>query len=295
MGPQPVSALQTICRARDTMLRCPHFSFNGPGAMSIQSVLPALLRLWCCTLLCATASANAADQPVLRWCMDHFPGFHEFHHNSRLPVGPSVEMMQELASRAGFSLQMSGKTPASRCLKQLADGEADLMTNLLYSPKRVDSLVFIRFASRHPDRLYLAAADPRRITALPQLSSLSIVTVRGFGLHPTLQQVVDALPAKQKQQVQSTDTALQMVAKGRVDATLLPPTQVSQIYRQQPELASQLREVAFTSDNVVPQDVYLGLSRHITDPAIEASIRSSLQQMKQDGTLARIFGNKILD
>ena len=135
-------------------------------------------------------------------------------------------MMQELAIRAGFRLQMSGKTPASRCLKQLADGETDLMTNLLYSAKRADSLILIRFASRHPDRLYLAVDDPRRITALPQLSSLSIVTVRGFGLHPTLQQVVDALPAAQKQQVQSTDTALQMVAKGRADATLLPVTQV---------------------------------------------------------------------
>lgn len=264
-------------------------------AIFLPTARQLLTLLYCCSLLTVAGQAQAADPPVLRWCMDHFPGFHEFHHNSRQPVGPSVEMMQELAHRAGFSLQINGKTPASRCLKQLADGEADLMTNLLYSAKRADSVILIRFASRNPDRLYLTADDPRRITALPQLSSLSIVTVRGFGLHPTIQQVVDALPAAQKQQVQSTDTALQMVAKGRADGTLLPPTQVSQIYRQQPELASQLREVAFTSDKVVPQDVYLGLSRKITDPAIEASIRSALQQMKQDGTLARIFGNKILD
>jgi len=263
--------------------------------MTIPSVLPVLLRLWCFTLLCAAVQANATDQPVLRWCMDHFPGMHEFHHNSRQPVGPSVEMMQELASRAGFRLQMSGKTPASRCLKQLADGEADLMTNLLYSAKRADSVILIRFAGRNPDRLYLAANDPRRITALPQLTSLSIVTVRGFGLHPTLQQVLDALPAAQKQQVQSTEIALQMVAKGRADATLLPVTQVSQIFRQQPDLASQLREVAFTIDKVVPQNVHLGLSRKVTDPAIEARIRSALQQMKQDGTLARMFGDKLLD
>lgn len=269
-----------------------------PALMTAVFLPPArqlLILLHCCSLLTFAGQVQAADPPVLRWCMDHFPGFHEFHHNGREPVGPSVEMMQKLASRAGFSLHMSGKTPASRCLKQLAEGEADLMTNLLYSAKRADSVTLIRFASRNPDRLYLAAGDPRRITALPQLSSLSIVTVRGFGLHPTLQQVVDALPAAQKQQVQSTDNALQMVARGRADATLLPLTQVSQIFRQQPELASQLREVAFSNDKVVPQDVHLGLSRRITDPAIEARIRRALQQMKQDGTLTRIYGNKMLD
>lgn len=226
--------------------------------------------------------------------MDHFPGFHEYHANSRQPAGPSVEMMAELATRADFSLHMSGKTPASRCLKQLADGESDLMVNLLYSVKRADSLILIRFARRFPDRLYLATDDPRRITELSQLSSLSIVTVRGFGLHPAIQQVVDTLPPQQKQQVNTTDSALLMVAKGRADATLLPPTQVKQIYQQQPALATQLREVSFASDKVIPQDVYIGLSRKVTDPAVEARIRAALLSMQQDGTMQRIFGDKIL-
>jgi len=238
---------------------------------------------------------QAAERPQIRWCLDHFPGFHEFTANSRQPVGPAVEMMQELATRAGFTLQIEGKTPSSRCLKALADGETDIMTNLLYSPNRADSFTLIRFASRYPDQLYLAATDQRRITELNQLSRLSLVTVRGFGLHPTIQLVVDALPARQKQQVKSTEIALQMVARGRADGALLPPTQVRHIYQQQPLLAEQLRTVSFANDKVKPQDVHIGLSRHLPDPTLEQRIRSALTTMRQDGTMRRIYGDRLLD
>lgn len=258
-----------------------------------------LLLLIYCASLPATAfavtSASAATKPrPLHWCLDHFPGFHEFHGESRQPVGPSVEMMQELARRAGLTLQIGTKTPASRCVKQLIDGDTDVMTNLLYSAARASQITLIRFGSRFADRLYLAATDTRRISELTQLSGLSMVTVRGFGLHPSIQLVVDALPAAQKQQVLSTDIALQMVARGRADAALLPPTQVNQIYRQQPALAGKLREVSFASEKVRPQDVYLGLSKKLPDPAIETSLRQALQSMQQDGTMQRIFADKML-
>jgi len=262
-----------------------------------------ILQIWlrqgallCCGIWLSMATpASAAEPPLLRWCLGHFPGFHEFTGNDRTPVGPSVTMMQELARRAGFTLQIGTKTPPGRCLKQLAAGEAELMANLLYSSQRSDSLILIRFASRFPDRLYLAANDPRHITDLLQLSGLSLVTVRGFGLHPSIQQVADALPPQQKQQVDSTATALQMVVRGRADGALLPPTQVSHIFTQQPRLAAQLREVSFASDKVAPQHVYIGLSRHISDPQLEARIRAALIQMKTDGTIKRIFGDKVLD
>lgn len=259
-----------------------------------------LLLLFYCASLPATAFAvTPASAPAkpgpLRWCLDHFPGFHEFHGNSRQPVGPSVEMMLELTRRAGLTLQIGNKTPASRCVKELMDGDTDVMTNLLYSAARASQITLIRFGSRFPDRLYLAATDTRRISDLTQLSGLSLVTVRGFGLHPAIQLVVDALPAQQKQQVLSTEIALQMVARGRADATLLPPTQVSQIYRQQPALAGQLRAVSFASDKVQPQDVYIGLSKQLPDPAIESRLRQALQSMQQDGTMRRIFADKLQD
>lgn len=263
--------------------------------MRYRLVLFFYSMLFSAAACAVTTTAGPAKLPLLHWCLDHFPGFHEFPGDSRSPVGPSVEMMQELARRAGLTLQTGTKTPASRCVKDLLEGKTDIMTNLLYSKERADKITLIRFGSRFPDRLYLAATDSRRTSDVTQLSSLSIVTVRGFGLHPALQQVVNALPAAQKQQVLSTEIALQMVARGRADATLLPPTQVNQIYRQQPALAGQLRDVSFASEKVRPQDIYLGLSKSLPDPAVEARLRQALKSMQQDGSMRRIFAGKIIE
>jgi ABC-type amino acid transport substrate-binding protein len=237
----------------------------------------------------------AAEKPVLRWCLDHFPGMHEFHNNNRMPVGPSVEMMQELARLADFTLQIGSKTPTSRCLKQLADGEIDVMVNLLHSSERAKTFNLVRFASRHPDRLYMAQSNPMQIQKLHQLHRLSLVTVRNFGLHPVIQNVVAAIPAQQKQQVDSTLIALQMIAKGRADGTLLPPTMVQLLLSQHAELATQIREVEFRDNNIQPQEIYLGFSRKITDPVFLPRIELALQQMKQSGTMRRLFGDKVLE
>jgi ABC-type amino acid transport substrate-binding protein len=246
-------------------------------------------------LLLVSNLAYAAEKTVLRWCMDHFPGMHEFNGSNRMPVGPSVTMMQELALLADVTLQIDGRTPSSRCLKQLAAGDTDIMVNLLYSAERAKSMDFIRFASRHPDRLYLAKTDPRQITTLNQLSRLTLVTVRTFGLHPTIQSVVDSISAEQKQQVDSALIALQMVAKGRADGSLLPPTMVKMLLSQHPELADHIREVNFEHDKIQPQDIYLGLSRQLTDPTLVLRIEKSVQQLKDNGTIRRLFGEKLLD
>ncbi len=256
------------------------------------------ITLWCTLLMQLLLFSNlayAAEKTVLRWCMDHFPGMHEFNGSNRMPVGPSVSMMQELALLADVTLHIDGRTPNSRCLKQLADGETDIMVNLLYSAERAKSMDFIRFASRHPDRLYLAKTNPMQMTTLNQLNRLTLVTVRNFGLHPTIQRVVDSISDEQKQQVDSTLIALQMVAKGRADGSLLPPTIVHLLLSQHPELADDIREVNFGYNKIQPQDIYLGLSRHLSDPTLSARIQRAVQQMKDDGTIRRLFGERVLE
>jgi len=273
-------------------------SADGRAASGSMVTNAKCMALWCTLMLSFSlfnSTAYAIEKPVLRWCMDHFPGMHEFIGSQRLPVGPSVAMMEALALQAGFTLHTGGRIPTSRCLKQLAAGETDIMVNLLYSSERSKTIHLIRFASRHPDRLYLAQTNPRQIRELNQLHRLTLVAVRNFGLHPTIQSVVDSISAEQKQQVDSTLIALQMVAKGRADGSLLPPTMVKMLLSQHPELADHIREVNFEHDKIQPQDIYLGLSRQLTDPTLVLRIQKSAQQLKDNGTIRRLFGDKLLD
>lgn len=243
-------------------------------------------------LLFATASSqNAAANPVaLHWCLDHFPQMHEFDGKSRLPKGPSVQMMQEIAQRAGLQLQISRQTPIARCLKDLAAGDTDVMVNLLYNEERAKQFILIRFASRVPDQLYRKATAAKPVLMLSQISSLSIALVRGFRLHPKLQKIADALPSKQIRQVDSTLTALKLVAMGRTDGALLSPDIVQTVLIQHPDLARQLQAIQFPHDDLQPEDIFIGLSRDLKNPETEPNIRAALAQMQQDGCPTAHFG-----
>jgi len=237
---------------------------------------------------------TAADPVALHWCLDNFPQMHEFDGKSRTPTGPSVEMMQEIARRASLQLQISRQTPIARCLKELAAGDTDVMVNLLYNEERAKQFILIRFASRVPDQLYRKATAAKPVLMLSQISSLSIALVRGFRLHPKLQKIADALPSKQIRQVDSTLTALKLVAMGRADGALLSPDIVQTVLIQHPDLARQLQAIQFPHDDLRPEDIFIGLSRHLQQPDTEKQIRAALAQMQQDGTLQRILGDSVL-
>lgn len=219
---------------------------------------------------------------------------HEFDGKSRLPTGPSVEMMQEIARRAGLQLQISRQTPIARCLKDLAASNTDVMVNLLYNEERAKQFILIRFASRVPDQLYRNATAVKPVLMLSEINSLSIVIVRGFRLHPKLQKIAEALPSNQIQYVDSTLTALKLVAMGRTDGALLSPDIVQTVLIQHPNLARQLQAIRFPHDNLPPEDIFIGLSRFMKNPAAEPNIRAALAQMQQDGSLQRILGNTVL-
>jgi polar amino acid transport system substrate-binding protein len=248
------------------------------------------------TLLIVTAGIPkaAASPAALHWCLDHFPQMHEFDGKSRLPTGPSVEMMQEIARRAGLQLQISRQTPIARCLKDLAAGDTDIMVNLLYNEERARQFILIRFASRLPDQLYRPVTAAKPVLLLSQISSMSIVIVRGFRLHPKLQKIADALPASQIQYVDSALTALKLVAMGRTEAALLSPDIVKTVLSQHPDIASQLQSTQFPHDDLQPEDIFIGLSRHLKHAVAEQKIKTALAQMKQDGSLQRILGNTVL-
>lgn len=239
-------------------------------------------------------SYQVEAKPRLRWCLDHFVGMHEFLPGHKVPSGPSVQMMQELAARSGFDLEVSGQTPSSRCFRELNNGSSDLMVNLLYSADKAQQIDLLKFGARWPDRIYLAAKDPRQLTQVAALNQMTLTTVRNYGVHAQIQPVLAALPKSQWVQAASALLALQMVAKGRVDAAILAPSQAKRIFALEPELASQIREVQFPLTIVKPQLVYLGFSRHSQYPQLRQVLQQQLQLMQQDGTLHRLLGDKMI-
>lgn len=233
-------------------------------------------------------------KPQLRWCLGTFPGFYGFNALTKQPEGPSVLYLQEIARRANFTLVPSAETPASRCFAQMKAGETDLMINILKPAQNRPDINYIQFGARWPDRVYHAKTKGLRLETPSQLSPLTLVTVRNYRAAAEIQTVLDNMKSRQLVQVGSVLTALQMAAKERIDAALLPPTQVEAVLKLDPELAAELKEISFPAELVKPQPIYMGLSSQCNCDKLEAAIKSSIQSMKDDGTSQKIFAGKIV-
>jgi len=241
-----------------------------------------------------TAQAQAQKPAELRWCLGTFPGFYGFNAETRQPEGPSVEYMQEIANRARFKLIPSEETPSSRCFAQMGTGDTDLMINILKPSSGRPDIKYIQFAARWPDRVYHAARRKLRLDKPTQLATLSIATIRTYKAAAEIQLVLDSMKKRQLVQVDSVLTALQMAAKQRIDAAVLPPTQVSAVLKDHPDLAAELQEISFSVEQVKPQAVYMGLSSHCNCPETEAAITRSIQSMQADGSTDKIFAGKLI-
>lgn len=235
-----------------------------------------------------------AAKPQLRWCLGTFPGFYGFNAVTKQPEGPSVLYLQEIARRANFTLLPSEETPSSRCFAQMKAGETDLMINILKPTQSSPDIRYIQFGARWPDRIYHAKAKTLRLDTPSQLSPLTLVTVRNYRAVAEIQAVLDQMKPRQLVQVGSVLTALQMAAKQRTDAALLPPTQVAAVLKDHPELAAELKEISFSAEQVTAQSIYMGLSSRCNCEELEAAIKRSIQSMMDDGTTQKIFAGKII-
>lgn len=244
-------------------------------------------------LLVISLFNNAYAKPQIRWCLGTFPGFYGFNALTKQPEGPSVQYLQEIARRANFTLVPSTDTPVARCFAQLNTGEADLMINVLKTGAGRPGMDYIQFASRQPDRVFFAAETALSLDSPQQLSALTLVTVRNYKLADEIQQVVDGMKKRQLTQVDSVLTALQMAAKQRVDAAVLPPTQVKTLLGQHPELAAQLKSIGFSEQQVKPQPTYIVISKSCQCDSTVNAITQSIRQMASDGTTEKIFKDKL--
>lgn len=246
-------------------------------------------------LLCLFSVYPLHAKQQLRWCAWEFPGNVNFDNKAKKAQGVSVDFMQEMARRAGFELLISKATPPVRCLKELSDGDSDLVINIIKSGDGRPEIDYLTYGARQPDKVYLSASDNRRLDQVAALSTMTLAAIRNYGFHPKVKDIVDAMPAAQVIRVNSVYSALEVVAKQRVTAALLPPTQVAAVLQQHPELASQIRAVSFPVNIVEPQPVYIGLAKRCQCPQLAQAIRHSLAAMSEDGTTKRILGDRVIE
>lgn len=257
----------------------------APGFVRVLRQSPQWL-LW--LIFMALPAQAEVPQPILHWCLDHFPRFHEFHGRNK-PTGPSVDLMEELARRAGFTLEYSLRTPLARCLRQMDNGDSDLMINLNFTPERAAIMHLFPYNETIPETLYLRGDDTRYIDQLSQLTPLILVTVRNYSYNPTLM----ALMNDQTQhhiEVDSIAAGFELLLKKRVDGLIVPTQSSLEVIRNQPQLHYQFRKANLTFKFPTKRYINIGLSKKSKHLYLKEKIEKTVAQMMSDGTVLRLYG-----
>lgn len=226
----------------------------------------------------------AVETPVLEWCLDHYPQRHNYPKDGE-PHGPTVDLMRELALRAGFILKFSPDTPFARCLKQMASGKSDLMINLNYSDQRAAIMHLLPYTKGLPELLYLRV-NQSGIDNFTQLQHQAIALVRGYVYADPLIQRIN----QQQLIVHEADTlenAFGLLMRQRVDAVVAPQQQATLLIASDAKYQGQFQSIPLDTTLVTTLFAHLGFSKKSAHHELLPAIQRALQQMIADGKFQR--------
>ncbi|KKO46221.1 hypothetical protein WG68_05460 [Arsukibacterium ikkense] len=255
-------------------------------------LISALCSLWLTAPLAAgmpdpVPLSTAAEPLQLTWCLDHFPYFHEYD-NSATPTGPSVELMQELAHRAGFILNFTPRTPLARCLKLMEQGKVDLMSNLKFSEQRDQFMYMLPYRTNVAESLFMRVNDQRLIDSNTQLRGLTLATLRHYLYNPATMTLI-AEQSRHIAEVDSIEVALEMLLRNRVDGVVAPTVSTAKAINAISSYQQRFKIAPLDFSANTPNNIHLALARNSRHAALEPLLRQHLQAMIADGTIARLI------
>ena len=227
------------------------------------------------------------EAPKLVWCLDHFPHFHEYD-NTDVPTGPSVELMQELARRAGFQLSFTPRTNLARCLKLMEQGDVDLMTNLRYSDERNSYMFLLRYSTNVAESLFLRATDVRLIESKAQLRSMTLATLRDYLYNPATMALI-AEESRHIAEVDSIEVALEMLLRNRIDGLVAPTISTTEAINAVSSYQQRFKIAPLDFSGDAPNNIHLAIARNSPHAALQPLLQHHLQTMIDDGTVKRLI------
>ena len=253
----------------------------------IQTLLAGIVLVSMAVTAEEPVAQPQAKQAELTWCLDHFSGVHHYEDVSE-PYGPSVDIMRELAKRAGFSLRFTPRTPVSRCFKLMEEGKADLMSNLKSSSDRARFMVLLPYETTVAESVFLLRKDQRPLTQYNQLKSLAVASIRGYLYSQATMQFLQQ-NRSHVAEVDSIEAGLEMLFRGRIDALISPTVSTSEAIFAISSYQDRFRIAAIEMGGDNTEYINIGVSRLSPHINLLPVIQQHLQAMQQDGTIKRLY------
>ncbi|MFN3304564.1 MAG: substrate-binding periplasmic protein [Roseateles sp.] len=188
-------------------------------------------------------------------------------------AGLYYELLNEAARRQGWALRYQ-EVPSARALRMMEVGEADLMMGPLRTPEREAFLSYTRIQLPAEDKAFYTLPEAAPVRSLKDLRDRRVVVQRGkrYGV------ALHGLAGLQLTEVSDYRSALEMVARGRVDVAVLPERQGDLLLQ---EAALGLVKQPWRLPGEVP---YVVLARRSPWLARQAELEQAFQALHDDGS-----------
>jgi len=249
-----------------------------------------MIKVWMvAALLQLSLIGPATAKPVLEWCLDDHPNWHNYPENSP-PYGLTVDLMKLIAERANIELRFSPNTPFARCLAMMKAGKTDLMTSLNYSDERASYMHLIPYDTAKSEVVFLRSDQPD-IAEKKQLHGKVAILVRGYAYNAELPAFIGR---KQMTTVEATslDNAFAMLLLGRADVLIGPAQSSINVLQKNPRYHQQFKKASFKLPYSKQGTVNLGLAKNSQHSALHQHLKQVIDAMVADGTVAKFRFNK---
>lgn len=207
-----------------------------------------------------------SEDPPLRW----------FRHGE--PGGLYFDLLRAAAALAQWPLQFAN-VPSARALRMMQEGEADLMVGPLRRPDREAYLHYSQVTLPAEDKAVYTRPGAPALQRLAQLQGLRVGVRRGQRYGGGF----DTLSGVERVELDSYESAFQMLSLGRLDAVLAPQRLARLALLR---LGLDLREQALQWPGETP---YLVLARRSPWLARVDEIERGFRALHRSGEAVRIL------
>ncbi|WP_298916890.1 transporter substrate-binding domain-containing protein [uncultured Roseobacter sp.] len=254
--------------------------------MGIPEMIGLKRLLLSCAVLMSLATTPGMAQDSLLIVADEWPPF----SGQNLPdKGLSLDITRTALTRAGYDVEVA-VLPWARIMSGAQTGEYDVITSLFRDPEIQKVMTYSEPFFETTVRFVQRKGGPITFEGLNSLQAYRIAVAAGY----VYEEAFDTADFLDKIEVTTPIQGLRMVAAGRVDLTLDSMEVVRHSIRlQDPDILDQIE---FLDPALARQEIHMAVSGFRDDHnRIVSDFNAALQEMREDGSLARLLKKHQID
>ena len=235
-------------------------------------------------LLCAAGGAMAAGAPSCKRHMTLALHEHGLLYSSTTDAGIDKDIATELIKRSGCKISVT-VMPRVRIWQLIESGALDFSLSGISNTAREK---FAGFAWYFSNKYYLLVRKDAKVSTLADFKNkpeLRLGVIRSFRYSANANRLVDTLHEHGRVSYSSgLDPLYEVLAMNRIQGMIIEPFDYSQVKD------SSIRDMASiidTGDDSVPHGLIM--SKTSIDPKEQDQWRALVDDMREDGTILRIF------